>query len=207
MSKIHLSLQEENPSLEVLLQEQNRLQTQGKKLLEATLLGDVLKSAGDVQTGGSFVYGLMIYPDLDIGIVSEDVTRDRAAELISKLFKLEFVRKIATTDKVNFSRETPGKNPLRGYWLGLEVGFEEDVWNLDIWFQKPEWVDNSQDAYANKFKGISDEVKAAILSIKHALIKAGEYDVTFFSDDVYTAVLDKNVRTLEEFYSEIEKSI
>lgn len=199
MSKIHLSLKVEDPSPETLLKEQNRLQAQGKKLLESELK-IILESAGTVHVGGSYVYGLMIYPDLDLEIVSKNVTKDSAAELVHQLFKLESVRKLSVNDRVNFPRNM-GKNPIRGYWLGIEIGFEDDLWNMDVWFQKPEWKDATQDLYPERFKNISDEIKIAILSIKHALIVSGEYDTKFFSADVYNAVLDSNVRTLDAFYS------
>ena len=69
MAKIHLILTEENPSRETLLKEQNRLQTQGGKLLESELK-TILESVGTVSVGGSHVYGLMVYPDLDLEIIS-----------------------------------------------------------------------------------------------------------------------------------------
>jgi hypothetical protein len=69
----------------------------------------------------------MVYPDLDIGVVAPSVTKDEFASLVGELTANKYIRKIGTADTVNFEPVHPGRRP-KGYWIGLEVTFEEDKW-------------------------------------------------------------------------------
>lgn len=188
-----------SPSRDMLWQEQARLKNQANKLIDNTNILDLFAKYGKLSPiGGSYEYNLMVYPDLDIGVVAPIVTKNDFASLVSELAANEYVRKIGTADTVNFEPMHPGRRP-KGYWIGLEVPFEEDKWGIDCWIQQPDWVSDSEDTYANRLLKLEQSGLDAILLIKYDLIRRGVYGKAVFSGDVYDAVLDGNVRTVTEF--------
>jgi len=90
-----------------------------------------------------------------------------------------------------------------GYWLGIEIPFENDKWGIDLWLQTHEWAnkfDEEFDDYKTKLSTISKEQIAAILSIKYHLIRLGKYGKpNFMSFNVYDTVLDKGAVSIEDF--------
>lgn len=190
-----------NPSPRVsdLWDEQSRLKKQASRLIKETSIFDVFSKYGELSSiGGSFEYNLMVYPDLDIGVVAPTVTKNDFASLVGELAANEYVRKIGTADTVNFEPVHPGRRP-KGYWIGLEVPFEEDKWGIDCWIQQPDWVLDGEDTYANRLLTLEQSGLDAVLLIKYELIRRGVYGKVVFSGDVYDAVLDEGVRTVTEF--------
>ena len=187
------------PSINNLWQEQARLKNQANKLINKTNILGLFAKYGELSSiGGSYEYNLMVYPDLDIGVVAPSVKKDDFASLVGELTASEYVRKIGTADTVNFEPVHPGRRP-KGYWIGLEVPFEEDRWGIDCWVQQPEWVSDSEDTYAGRLLVLEQPGQDAILLIKYDLIRRGVYGKTVFSVDVYDAVLNEDVRTVTEF--------
>ena len=186
------------PSANELLQQQLRMREQADKMLEATGLLNLLGKYGELEpVGGSYAYGLLVYPDLDLGLLFQFVDKQLFAKLAAALIESDFVRKVSTADTVNFSIVHPGRP--KGYWLGLEIPFEGDRWGIDCWLQKPEWRAGYPDTYAERLKDITHDQVIAILAIKHYLIYHELYGKTLYSVDVYNDVLDNGVLSLEEF--------
>lgn len=189
-----------NPEItfEELLVEQQRLHKQADKMLSATKLLGILGKFGSIQPiSGSYDYDLMVYPDLDLGLVVIGLDKNNFSEIVGEVVGCDFVRKLSTADTVSFKPLHPGR-PI-GYWLGLEIPYEEDRWGIDCWIQRPEWLVNNKDAYKNRLSKISQAQREAILKIKYRLIHEGLYANKFYSNDVYDAVLDSNVLTYESF--------
>jgi hypothetical protein len=199
----------DNPNIttEKLLAEQVRLHTQADKMLKETGIADICAKYGEVSPiGGSYDYGLMMYPDLDTDIMSDKLTKKDYVNLASDLLSSSFIRKVSSVDNVAFTGTRPGMP--KGYWLGIEIPFEGDKWGIDLWLQTHEWAnkfDEDFDDYKAKLTGISQEQIAAILSIKYHLIRLGRYGKHgFMSFNVYDAVLDKGVLSFEDFLSVTE---
>ena len=108
---------------------------------------------------------------------------------------------MSSVDNVGFTGTRSGMP--KGYWLGIEIPFEGEKWGIDLWFQTHEWAkkfDKDYDDYKAKLSGISQEQIVAILSIKYHLIRLGKYGKhNYMSFNVYDAVLDNDVLTLEDF--------
>lgn len=196
----------DNPNIitEELLAEQVRLHNQADKMLKETDISSIFAKYGEVlPIGGSYDYGLMVYPDLDMDIISEQLTKQDFVNLASDLLASSFIRKASFVDNVAFTGTRPGMP--KGYWLGIEIPFETDKWGIDLWLQTNEWAnkfDKEFDNYKTKLSSISKEQIAAILSIKYHLIRLGKYGKTnFMSFNVYDAVLDNGVLSLEDFLS------
>ena len=121
------------------------------------------------------------------------------ADLCSKFIALNNVSRFRTSDRVNFPHSHTGDRP-KGYWIAPEINFGENVWQLDIWFQIPEWNTGNTNSYEGKLVNLNDEQKVRILSLKKELMGAGIYGVgkEFQSVDVYDAVLANNTETVAQ---------
>jgi len=188
-----------------LLQKQNDLHSEASILLEKTLL-PILEQYGKVSVGGSYSYKLLNYPDLDIDIVSEEISKDVFATLSGELIKLDYTSKFKSADRVHYphtpsaKRHTYSAKRPFGYWVSPDINFGDNVWKLDIWLQKPEWYTGDTNRYAEELLIISDEQRIVILSLKEELIEKNLYGVgkEFLSEDVYEGVLRGNAKTIEE---------
>lgn len=189
---------EQDPPLEWLRAEQDRLHSQADKMIAATKIMDLFARHGQLSPiEGSYQYGLMMYPDLDIGLLADEVTKQDFANLLADLGAHPAVRGISTSDTINFNLS---KRPMpKGYWIGVDIPFENDRWGIDCWFQQPEWGSDQTGDYAGRLMQLDQSGKDAVLTIKYELIRNGTYGKQYSSGDVYDAVLDHEVRTLEHF--------
>lgn len=187
-----------NPTIEQLWAEQYRLKRQADAMIKDTQLFEIFLKYGELSPiGGSYAYDLMVYPDLDIGLVATDSEKQSFAQLVHDLTMSEHVRKVGTADAVSFPSVHSGRP--KGYWIGLEIPFENDRWGVDCWLQRPEWTPSVPDEYVKQLRTLEQSGKDAILLIKYDLIRRGMYGKTIFSGDVYDAVLGKGIRSIEEF--------
>jgi hypothetical protein len=189
---------EPNPSVEWLRDEQLRLQKQADIMMSETRIMDVFKKYGEFSgIGGSYEYGVLMYPDLDIGVVAEEASRQHFANLIADIARNKYVRGISTADTVNFN---VSRHPRpAGYWIGVDIPFGDDRWGIDCWLQQPDWVTGNEDKYKQAMQESDQPAKDAILAIKYDLIRRKIYGKKYLSNDVYDAVLDKGVRNMDDF--------
>lgn len=201
-------MSENLPVIEALRTQAERLKTQGQKMLDSTRILDALQKHGRVkEIGGSFKNGLMVHPDLDTGVVAESVDRERVTALLTDIYRNESVRFAGITDLVNFRKESkhPDARPI-GYYFGIKIPFEGDMWNIDCWYQTEEWAGlaQGQTDYTDRLLLLDQAGKDAVLVLKRYLMDSGEYGVVYLSSDVYEAVLS-GVRTPSEFYEYARK--
>jgi hypothetical protein len=189
---------EPNPSVEWLRDEQARLRAQADKMLAETKIMDVLAKHGRLSPiEGSYLYQLMMYPDLDIGLTADTVTKQDFANLLKDLAAHPSVRGLSTADTINFNIS---KRPMpKGYWIGVDIPFEDDRWGIDCWFQQSDWGTDQKNDYANRLINLDQETKDTVLTIKYELIRNGTYGKQYLSSDVYDAVLNHGVRSKEDF--------
>ncbi len=198
-------------SIKDLRSEQYRLQKQADKLLSQIDLKDIFSKYGKVsEIGGSYSYGLMVYPDIDIEIINNIVTKDNASKLLKDIASKSYVRKVSFVDNVNHVSTVKGRP--KGYWFGIEIPFEKDKWGIDCWIQQPDWIDESignpniiDSTYINRLKTLPQESKDIILLIKYELIIRKLYGSKFNSINVYDAVLKDNVKTIDQFLTLYER--
>lgn len=178
-----------------LLQKQEELHTEGAELLKKVLL-PILSEFGEVTVGGSYEYHLLSYHDIDIDIISDDASDTMYEELCEKITSLESVSEFKTLNRA----DRPLTHPRpKGYWLAPKIQYGENLWNIDIWFQKPEWHTGNTLKYKEALQNISDEKRIAILTLKEELMKNELYGVgkEFQSVDVYEAVLHGDVDAID----------
>lgn len=181
-----------------LLEKQETLHKEATELLDKVIY-PILNQFGDVGIGGSYVYKLLNHPDIDLDVVNPELTKEMYADLCSKFIALDNVSRFRTSDRVNFPHSHSGDRPT-GYWIAPEINFGKNVWQLDIWFQIPEWNTGNTNSYEGKLSDLNDEQKINILSLKEELMDAGIYGVgkEFQSVDVYDAVLNENIKTVAQ---------
>jgi len=181
-----------------ILVKQDKLHTSGTILLNEVLL-PILNKYGKVIIGGSYTYNLLSHPDLDIDIVSEDATKETFVALSAELLQLQHTSEFQSADRVNFPHKNPGKRPF-GYWISPVINFEDSIWKIDIWLQKPESYTGDTNKYAQELLNLNDEKRETILSLKEELLSKKIYGVgkEFLSVDVYEGVLRGNVITIDD---------
>ena len=159
----------------------------------------ILEKYGKVSVGGSYTYNLLYHPDLDIDIVSDDITKEIFTTLSAELLSLQHTSQFQSADRVNFPHKHVGNRPI-GYWISPTINFEGYIWKLDIWLQKPESYTGDTNKYEHELFSLDDEKRIAILSLKEELLNKKIYGVgkEFLSVDVYEGVLRGNVKTIDE---------
>jgi hypothetical protein len=191
-----------NPDIttDELLAEQTRLHSQADKLLVETGLTNIFGKYGTISpVEGSYGYGLMVYPDLDMQIITDhQLTKQEFADFVREMATTDFVRGFSVADRANFASIHAGRPT--GYWLGLDIPFENDRWGIDLWVQTPEQATGDSDNYKEKLAHLTPEQITAILTIKYHLIREGLYGKQYLSVDVYDAVLG-GVSSFDEFMS------
>ena len=183
-----------------LIEKQERLHQEASQLLKEIVL-PILEDFGEVTIGGSYALQLLNHPDIDIDLVNADLSKELYSEICKKLISLSGTSRFKTTDRVSFPHNHPGNRPT-GYWLAPGIQYGQHIWNLDIWFQKPEWYTGKTNAFLDKMSNITEEQKIIILSMKEEAQAKNIYGVgkEFMSVDIYDGVLLENIKTLSDLH-------
>lgn len=181
-----------------LLEKQQKLHSEASQLLQEIVL-PTLEDFGEAKIGGSYAFQLLNHPDIDIDLINPDLSKEMYSELCKRFISLSGTSRFKTTDRVNFPHNHPGNRPT-GYWIAPNIHYGKHIWNLDIWFQKPEWYTGKTNAFLEKMSNITDEQKILILSMKEEAQAKNIYGVSkeFRSVDIYDGVLLKNIKTLAD---------
>jgi len=176
-----------------LLARQALLHDEATQLLESTVL-PILNQYGMVEVGGSYLYQLLYAPDLDIGVISSDVSKQIYIDVCTAFMALTTVSSLKSTDRVHYAHRHWSGRPT-GYWISPRVHHNEREWELDIWLQQPEWYAPNEPYYQNALQDLSETQRLNILALKRDLIAANQYGVgkAFQSVDIYrTIIADPN---------------
>lgn len=188
-----------NPSITQLKAERDRLKYQANVMLKSTSILDIyskyLKLNG---IGGSYSYNLMVYPDLDLDISPDPrINKLQISNLVADLSKSKYVKSLTLNDLVNFNSNNSDWSG--GYFIGAVVEFENEDWGIDCWVQKEGNLFFDYKEHEKWLCDISNEEADAILLIKYKLLYKKLYGSKFSSYQLYDAVLNKRVRTAEDF--------
>ena len=177
--------------MDTLITQQQALHDEADIVLKDSGLIQVLSPYGTVDVSGSYKTELMVWRDIDIGVTPK-LSKDDLWKVAQKILGLESINQITIQD--NAKKENP--NAPDGYYLGVKYRHGGNVWKIDIWF-----ADSlPQTEYDNSVKNRLDEEKRGrILEIKNQVFENPKYRKTFFSVDIYNAVLDAGITNLEEF--------
>ncbi|WP_010271689.1 hypothetical protein [Paenibacillus senegalensis] len=183
---------------EDLLARQLQLQAEADAVADEMNLAQLLTAAGTPVKVGSAALGLMTWRDLDLTVVCPKLDIAAISGIASQLMNNSRVREL------KFINDTGSWNtdPLYpdGYYIGLNYQSKSgSKWELDIWFvDEPEKQPDLQ--HIRTMPGLlTQEAVISILHIKTVWATRSEYGKQVKSFDIYTAVLDNQVRTPAEF--------
>jgi hypothetical protein len=186
----------QTPTDEELLERQAALQAEGRDFAAEHGIENLLEPLGRVVPVGSAVSGLMVWRDLDYMVDAPGVASADAWERLRRL--------VYACQQLRYADET-------GELVGETAPFERHYfifrlagWKLDIsiWTNgSPERVEQ----YVEKLRELDPSTRLAILRIKDAWHERPEYPDVVGGFEVYEAVLNHGVRTVEEFEAHLER--
>jgi hypothetical protein len=173
-----------------LLGRQEQLQREAEGVVADLDLVALLGRIGRVRVIGSAASGLMVWRDLDIS-VHTSATRDEVADVVREL-----VAHPEVADLHFFGPHTPsGQAKDQRYYAVLH--YRDWKVDLSLWTGAGP-SGGFSDAAALRGR-LDDETRLAILTIKDHWCRLDEYPDVVSGVDVYDAVLNHGVRTVEEF--------
>jgi hypothetical protein len=161
-------------------------------------LDDVLAALGAPHLVGSAALGLMVWPDLDVTVVCDTLDVAALHAAAGDLVRHPRVRQLTFRNDTGPWNTQPDRYPDGVYW-GIDYRDGRRTWNIDVWFvvdadRQPD-LRHVRDLPAR----LTPATRDAILAIKRAWVGRPEYGRAVTSYDIYTGVLDRGIRTPEEF--------
>lgn len=170
----------------------SELHREADALVDRVHLRELLRGYTEWFIGGSYSYDLMAWRDLDIYVLDPEHDLKRCFEIGYELTARLNAR------KSRFTNNTGGE-PNGHYW-GIKLGDDRaGAWKLDLWFLDAAGYSQHRQ-YSDTLRArLTEESRAAIVSIKEANWRRREYRDTITADETYRAVLDHGIRTAAEF--------
>jgi len=181
-----------------LLSNQEKLQKGAKEVIEELNLIKILSQYGKVKIVGSLKYGLMVWRDIDLDLVSEnEILETNYWRIVKKLFSNKKIQSITLSDNRNIG----DKNRPKSLYIGIKyLDYEKNIWKIDIRLLNKKYLNT--DKIKNSIdEKINSENKLTILEIKSQVCDDPRYHKEFSSMDIYEAVLANGVKNLEEFFN------
>ena len=179
-----------------LLRQAKNLRTEAHRLLYGEGLLALIGSTGETRVIGSFSLDLMTWPDIDISVElphEKDVTAffELGQEIASKF----------TVAKMSFSnhfirQDVPFDHGL--YW-GIRLLHEGRIWKIDLWGYGSNMYESHMKDFDQLKSQLQDGDRMAILRIKNEVCRRPEYRGEITAMNIYRAVSQHKVRTIEEF--------
>jgi hypothetical protein len=183
------------------LQRQQDLHLIAQQILQKLDLLTFLRKFGEVHTVGSYELQLMSWEDIDIVVLQKMTPRyEDFLETIQYIFPKEEVYSLHLQD---FRKSIHPDRP-QGIYCEVKYQIKPDIlWKIDIWFfaSNNKAVENVEMIKSK----LNDQNRKIILEIKNRMREEFPHGKEISGIDVYTAVLDNKVSTLEEFKLYIEK--
>jgi hypothetical protein len=180
---------------EQLLTRQAMLQAQVPALLGGGLR-DLLAEVGPVLLTGSFVSGLMSWPEVDVMVLGgPDFTPGDVLALMGRIVALPGVVGLEYSDERGTRCPTDHRRDER-FHVGITVEHGGETWHVDVSVWLHDIHVNVTEWHEQLRGSVTPGQRAAILWIKDVWHRSPTYQGGL---EVYTAVLENGVRTPEEF--------
>ncbi len=190
-------------SLDELIDRQAWLQQQASDLLEHFGILDMLRCAGIPRVAGSIETGLMVWPDIDLEVLTPGAPDLSIAHAVAAHLGRETG---ATKINIGDTRRNTDPNLPRGIHLGPRIEHNGLRWQMDIWFIDHEQADQRRELVKHFMSLLNDAARGAILQIKQVAAASDNYHRGVSSVDIYTAVLDLGVTDLRGFESYLQQT-
>ncbi|MDR3642458.1 MAG: hypothetical protein P4L74_02405 [Candidatus Doudnabacteria bacterium] len=182
-----------------LIQNSQNFCKSAEEIITKTGVVEVFSKLGKVEKIGSLRLKLMYRRDIDLFVISDSIEKNKAHQITKELIDKDIFQTIGTADYQNY----PAYDMPLGFFWELIIPHEDKNWKFDVWYLKPD------ESYAhlvrdsiNKFEPLlaADPKKAEIiLKIKEAYFDGVKYKDNIKSFDIYTAVLENGVKSVEDF--------
>lgn len=171
---------------------------EAQKLLYDFGLLHKLDEYGKAHLIGSYRMDLMVWNDLDIDVENEQMSLERLYDLTDFIIK--------TFHPVWYEAKYEVVDGKPCYFHGFETTILGSLWNVDVWFLDKNEIESAtkycDDIYARTKH--DEDLRTAIIAIKSELIARGLYRSEYHASvDVYDAVLNRNIRTMDELLKRI----
>ncbi len=165
------------------------LKAEAEAILDGLSLLPVLRRYGDARVVGSVALDLIVKLDIDVHVLISDPDLLSVAQSVSRhLLDQAHVHEVRLSDYRASGAVKVGVDAYPGH---------SGIWSIDVWItNRPETIGF---ALVDRFKdSLSPEQRAAILQIKRHYHERGELR-NGLSGLIYEAVVDRAVRSVEEF--------
>ncbi|MBA7611194.1 hypothetical protein ES703_18413 [subsurface metagenome] len=164
----------------------------------------VLGKYGNPVLTGSYVLELMTWRDLDIYLETDEMTESRFFQLGAE------IAWCLKPQRMHYRNEFIGKTPnlpVGFYWGTYVTGSDfPEEWKIDLWAIDSEQKTILQKGLDELRVKINEDKKPVILMIKNHFCKHTEYRRKFTSMDIYLAVIEEDIMSIEEFARWLEKN-
>ena len=175
---------------------ENTIQEKADAFIAQNNLIEILQRYGNTTLVGSYIMQIMTWNDLDVYMDLADFHPDKYYNLIAELV-LE-LKPVRYDGICNAEKDT--------YFLGMEIMYKGERWNLDIWWKKREEIEAAL-AYANDLMLQMNQypyLREAVCEIKRKLIENKLYGFDkgkkhYHSNEIYEAVFNKGIMSVEDF--------
>lgn len=171
----------------------NERKANADKILYEHGLMKKLEEIGKPHIIGSYRMDMMAWNDLDIDVENDAMSLDKMYEL-SAFIMSEF--KPVWYD----AKEEINAKGEKVWFHGFETMITGELWNIDLWFFDAKTISDAEEYCDTIASKTNQRQKDIIVSIKSELLSRGLYSFEQYkSMDVYTAVLENNVKNTDEF--------
>ena len=183
--------------MKVWIEKANQLKKEGDQLLKSLDLLKILANYGLVFITGSYHYNLMTWNDIDLCLTVKKIDLGRIFELGREIALLPNIS--AMYYRNEFVLNTPG-NPRAIFWC-VEIYLDDHTtWKIDILIGLHDEVERVINLGKKVFEKLTEKKRNQILEIKSQLSKTTNYRGEYRSVDIYRAVLEEGITTLEQWY-------
>ncbi len=152
-----------------------------------------IEEIGKAHIIGSYRMDMMAWNDLDVDIENDTMSLDKMYELSTFI--------INTFHPVWYeAKEEVNDNGKKVWFHGFETMITGELWNVDLWFFDKKTIFDAEKYCDSIVNNTNQTQKDIIVSIKRELISRGLYSFEQYkSIDVYKAVLETDVKNVDEF--------
>jgi hypothetical protein len=173
-----------------------KLRAEANQVLEQSGIGVIIRKEG-YKPVGSYVMKTMTWRDLDFERTDAQPNWKIHWELGTKFARTGWAWRLRCLDAY---REPGGtdKGLYWGIWVTNPAG--GDTWKIDLWTARPEEFELGSPRRSLWERKLTEDTRYHILVIKEAVCALPEYRNNLLSVHVYEAVLEYNIRSIDEFW-------
>jgi hypothetical protein len=179
------------------------LKNEADRILNEYGLLNTIKKYGKPHVHGSYALNLMTHRDLDILVNNAHIHKKEFFDLGHELAENVKAFSMAYTDNAG-KAVNKESNLLEGLLWCIHTDIIGAIpWKIDLWAVDDNAISNYKLKICNIEARLNEENRASIMKIKNMVCKHPLYGKKFTGIDIYAAVLNENVKTIDDFKSYI----